>query len=353
MATNTRPELRVLHLAGSRVSAFYHDLSLLYAKDAVRPDEVHSTFAIVQPDGSWRLGDSPDALSEPMALPEALARLTRCDVVVPHMFCLPGMTSYRALFEDLMGVPLVGSPARCTALAADKALTRSVAVEAGVRVAKGEVIRRGDPITLPPPFVVKPVSEDNSLGLSLVRHPGEIDTALGTGFEHGDRLLVEQYIPGRELRVAVIERNGSLHVPPMIEYLVSEEHPIRTVSDKLRLGADGNPTSQPDRPAATPVCPAELPRQLFAALAHAATRAHRALGCRDYSLFDFRVHAQSDQPYLLEAGLFWSFSPISMISRMLLADGADLEQTTLTLGRQAARRRRVADRSSPAIDTLA
>ena len=339
---SSESQLRVLHLAGSRVSDFYYNLSLIYAKEVVQPVGVSSYYAVVHPDGFWQLGSSLESLSEKISLQEMIANLPQMDVVVPHMFCFPGMTSFRALFEDILGLPVVGSPSHCTALATNKAQTKSVVAQEGVRVAKAQVIRPGEAVTMKPPFIVKANSEDNSLGMSLVWHEDEIATALQVGFEHDETLLVEDYIPGREFRVGVVERDGKLLVLPAIEYLVSEEHPIRTVYDKYDLKADGTPSQQPEKPAVKPMCPAMVSPELFEKLATAAKRAHIALGCRDYSLYDFRVHAETNEPYVLEAGLFWCFGKISMISRMLLADGQNLEDVSLEIWRGAAGRTRVA-----------
>lgn len=339
----TESQLRVLHLAGSRVSEFYYNLSIIYAKEVVQPTGVKSYYAVVNPDGFWQLGTSIDSLSEKMLLQEAIANLPPVDVVVPHMFCFPGMTSFRGLFEDVLGLPVVGSPSSCTALATNKAQTKSVVSASGVRVAKAQLLRRGDTVTMEPPFIVKPNSEDNSLGVTLVWNETQVAEALQVGFEHDETLLVEDYIPGRELRVGVVERGGKLSVLPAIEYLVSQEHPIRTVyDDKLQLRSDGTPSKQVENLAAKPVCPADVAPELFEKLADAAKRAHIALGCRDYSLYDFRVHAETNEPYLLEAGLFWSFGKISVISRMLLADGQSLEDMALELWSVAAGRTRVA-----------
>lgn len=337
---NVRPfsPLRVLHLAGSCVSDFYHQLSLLYAKEVFQPAGTTHSYAVVRPDGLWQLGTSLEAIGEPLSLQEAIARLPEVGVVVPHMFCVPGMTSYRAFFEDILGIPVVGSPSGCTSLAANKAQTRNVVEAAGVRVAKAQILRRGDVVTMQPPFIVKPNSEDNSLGLTLVRETEQIADALRVGFEYDKILLAEEFIPGRELRVAVIEREGKLQVPPAIEYLVSEAHPIRTVAEKYELGADGMPKKQPDKPVVQPLCPAQVTPALFEQLATAAKTAHVALGCRDYSLYDFRVRAETEEPYLLEAGLFWGFGKISMISRMLLADNQNAEEIAMELWQRAARR---------------
>jgi D-alanine-D-alanine ligase len=317
---------------------------MIYAQDVVQPTGVNSYYAVIDPDGDWQLGVSLNQLSEKMSLQEMMTQLPEIDidVVVPHLFCFPGMTSFRALFEDILGLPLVGSPAACTAIAANKAQTRSVVADAGVRVAKAQQLHRGETITMEPPFIVKPNSEDNSLGVTLVEDKNQIAAALSAGFELDNTLLIEDYIPGRELRVGVVERQGQLCVLPMIEYLFTPDHPIRTLQDKLDVQSDGLPESQPQNPTVKPICPANVTPELFEKLANAAKRAHLALGCRDYSLYDFRVHAETGEPYLLEAGLFWSFNKISMISRMLSADGQQLEEVALEIWQAAARRTRVA-----------
>src|SRR5258708_22510818 len=76
--------------------------------------------------------------------------------MIPQMFCLPGMTAYRALF-DVLGIPFVGNSPTVMAAAADKATTRAIVAAAGGRVPTGEVVRRGGMPTLAPPVAVKPV----------------------------------------------------------------------------------------------------------------------------------------------------------------------------------------------------
>lgn len=334
-------QLRVLHLAGSRVSKFYYNLSIMYAKEVVQPAGVKSHYAVIHPDGLWQLGASLDELSEKMPLQEMICELPALDVVVPHMFCFLGMTSFRSLFEDIIGLPVVGSPSHCTALAANKSQSRSVVSASGVKVAKAQQFRQGDTLTLKPPFIVKPNSEDNSLGVSLVKNEAEIAEALRIGFEYDQTLLIEDYIPGRELRIAVVERDGQLCVPSTIEYFMSEEQPIRTAEDKLESLPDGT-LLQNRNTASRRACPADLAPELFEKLADAAKSAHIALGCRDYSLYDFRIHSETNEPYLIEAGLFWSFGRISVISLLLEVDGETLEDIAFKLWSNAAARTLVA-----------
>src|ERR1700760_3117812 len=121
--------IRVLHLAGSAVSGFLGDLSRLYAQDCLEATagpgyEFHVGY--VTPDQQWRfpvdLSREGIRSAEPMPLRSAVRQLAALqpDVMVPQMFCLPGMTSYRALF-DVLGIPYAGSPPGVMALGANKA----------------------------------------------------------------------------------------------------------------------------------------------------------------------------------------------------------------------------------------
>ena len=336
--------LSVLHLVGSAVSDFYYKLSVFYAQKVVQPAGVKSHYAVVHPDDLWQLGSSLDNLSAKISLPEMINQLPQVDVVVPHMFCFPGMTSYRAFFEDILGIPVVGAKSDCNALATNKSHTRNIVSAAGVRVAKAQQLRRGETVTMQPPFVVKPNSEDNSMGLTLVSQESEIETALQAGFEYDNTLLIEEYIPGRELRVGVIEQDSELYVLPALEYLLTKDNPIRTLDDKYETQSDGMSTKQPVDIASRVkiACPANIEPELAQKLADAVKNAHRALGYRDYSLYDFRIHSETQEPYMLESCSFWSFISVSVLSRMLTADGQKLEDVALKLWSNGAKRTRVA-----------
>lgn len=326
--------MRVVHLMGSAVSAYYESLSTFYAQGCVdgAQDELTRAhfdfaFAIVHATADGPRWSFPAELSEKAIA--AAPRLTHAegvqclaaidaDVCVPHMFCYPGMTTYRALL-DMLGVPILGCPPACMALATDKFQTRAVVAAAGVRVPTGELLRAGERPSLALPFVLKPCREDNSMGVSVVRRPEELDAALAEAFRFDERVVCEQFVPpGREIRCAVIEdeHGEPTRVLPCLEYFLSEEHPIRTPGDKLASSEDGKVTGLAS---GARKCPAELSDELRAKLADATIRSHRALGCRDFSLFDFRVDPEGEV-FFLEACPVCSFSPKSVI--VSLADAA-------------------------------
>jgi D-alanine-D-alanine ligase len=323
----------VLHLVGSAVDQFHAELSRLYAGgclDALA-DRIgyDAHIAYVSPDGSWRFPAalSARALSQAQActISEAVQHILSLDVdvVVPQMFCLPGMTAYRALFE-VLGIPYLGNPPAVMALGADKAKTRAVVSAAGVAVPAGQVLAPGQRRTLPLPVVVKPVDADNSVGVSLARDPAEYDTAVQAAAAHSSAVLVERYVElGREVRCGIVVRDGELLCLPLEEYTVDPDlKPIRTGDDKIGRDDDGalHLVAKDDSHALLVHDDEPFTQRVWAA----ARRAHRALGCRHYSLFDFRIDP-TGRPWFLEAGLYCSYAPNSVIPTMAAAIGLGVD----------------------------
>merc|ERR1711937_682489 len=113
-----------------------------------------------------------------------------------------------------------------------------------------------------------------------------------------------EYIAGREVRAACIEEeDGTLTVLPKIEYFLED---IRTSAHKLQTDKSGKLSSNAIKDAKRDgdrQCPADLSPELHARIDATVKKAHHALKCRHYSLFDLRIDAD-EQPYVLEACLF-------------------------------------------------
>ena len=333
MPAADRP-LRALHLVGSASDDFHADLSRLYAGaclDATADSVDYVTLiAYVSPDGLWRfpteLSTAGIGRAPALGLAEAIRHIRGLgvDVMIPQMFCRPGMTTYRALFDEL-GIPYLGNPAEVMAVAADKVATRRTVARAGVAVPDAEVLRAGDRPTLPFPVVVKPVDADNSVAVSLVRSAEEYDAAAAAALAHSDTVLVEAYVElGREVRCGIVVRGGELICLPLEEYAVdTDAKPIRLGTDKLDRTDNGElylVAKDPER--AWIVTDDDV---LTERVWDVARRCHRALGCRHYSLFDFRIDPDG-RPWFLEAGLYCSYAPGSVIAVMAAAVGIDVRE---------------------------
>jgi D-alanine-D-alanine ligase len=332
------PVLNILHLVGSAHNDFYCDLSRLYAQECLAATADRSRYnfqiAYITPDRNWRFPHSlsPEdiALTKPIPLFDAIQFLTvqNIDIMLPQMFCIPGMTQYRALF-DLLNIPYIGNTPDIMAITAHKARTKAIVEAAEVKVPRGELLRQGDVPTITPPAVIKPVSSDNSLGVTLVKEATDYDAALKKAFEYADEVIVEEFIElGREVRCGIIVKDGELIGLPLEEYLVDpHEKPIRNHADKLKQTDDGNlDYAAKDNIKAWIVDPNDPITQK---VQQVAKKCHQALGCRHYSLFDFRIDPKG-QPWFLEAGLYCSFSPKSVISSMAKAAGMPLNDLLIT-----------------------
>ena len=330
--------LRILHLVGSPENDFYCDLSRLYAEGCLAatadPSRYDFQIAYITPDRLWRLPRSLSqediAVAKPIPLFEAIRFLTsqNIDLMLPQMFCIPGMTHYRALF-DLLKIPYIGNTPDVMAISTNKATTKAIVEALGVKVPRGEVLRKGDVPTIIPPAVVKPASSADSFGVSLVKDTTEYGAALKKAFEYASEVIVEPFIElGREVRGGVIVKDGELVGLPLEEYLLDpDDKPIRTYADKLQQSEDGNLRfAAKDNKKSWIVNPNDPITQK---VQQVAKKCHQALGCRHYSLFDFRIDPDG-QPWFLEAGLYCSFSPKSVISSMANAAGIPLNELLMT-----------------------
>jgi D-alanine-D-alanine ligase len=325
---------RLLYLVGSAVDDFHADLSRLYAGgclDALAGSVRHVTqIAYVSPDGKWRFPSdlSAAAIEQARILSVAEAvnhiRALGVDAVIPQMFCIPGMTTYRTLFDKLR-IPYLGNRSDVMAVGANKTMTRCTVAAAGVRVPAAELLGPGERPALPYPLVVKPVDTDNSVGVSLARRPDEFDGAARLAFAHSGAALVETYIElGREVRCGIIVRDGELVCLPLEEYAMdARDKPIRTREDKLARTADGELYLVAKDRTKSWIVDEDDP--ITSRVWDVARRCHRAMGCRHYSLFDFRI-APDGEPWFLEAGLYCSYSPSSVLAVMASARGIEVDE---------------------------
>lgn len=344
--------VKLLVLVGSAVDDFHADLSRVYATgflDAFADEpEYELSVAFVSPDGQWCFPSGVEPVDIDAAprrpIADALAQIVEdgIDVVVPQMFCRPGMTTYRAAFE-LVGIPYLGNTPEVMAMTADKNIARAVVAAAGVAVPPGRIVTQADRARLNQarfdqaqldfPVVVKPVDSDNSMGVTVVRDSASFGAAVTDASRYSSAVLVEKYIElGREVRCGIVVVNGELVCLPLEEYAVDEDtNPIRGRADKLDRTDDGDMyLVAKDRSRAWIVDTSDpITDKVWAA----ARSCYTALGCRHYGLFDFRIDSHGN-PWFLEAGLYCSYSPSSVVSVMAAAAGMSVQELFSTTLRE-------------------
>ncbi len=161
---------------------------------------------------------------------------------------------------------------------------------------------------------------------------GTVESRNITAEDVGDHLVdlqARSFIePGREVRCGIIVKDGELVSLPPEEYLVDpHERPIRSYTDKFKKPIEGNlGLTAKEYIAGWIVDPNDLIAQK---VQQEVKKCHLALGCRHYSLFDFRIDPKGE-PWFLEAGLYCTFDHKSVISYTANAAGIPLNELFMT-----------------------
>ncbi len=240
--------------------------------------------------------------------------------------------AYVAGLLEWSGIPFTGCPAQALGLARDKARTKYLLQGAGLPTAPFFVVEN---LPVPPsplawPVIVKPVHQDASVGIdqgSVVTDQDQLTQRVTRLLEtYGPPVLVEEFIRGRELGIALIE-HPDLKPLPISEILFVEDDPA--FWPIITYDAKWNPGSR-DYEATPPRYPAAVSPRLARRLEAIGRQAFRLLGCRDYARIDFRVKP-SGKPYVLEVNPNPDFSPSAGFSGGLNSAGIAHAQFTVDL----------------------
>lgn len=224
-------------------------------------------------------------------LANVLGGLIRPDVVLN---CLHGAWGEDGCVQgvlETLNIPYTHSGVLASALAMDKAKSKAVLAAAGIPVPGGGLFDRHEVArdhVMAPPYVIKPNAEGSSVGVFLVteganRPPAEVGASDWT---YGEQVMVEPFIAGRELAVAVL---GEADGPRALT--VTDITPTKGFYDYEAKYAPGGSVHE---------LPARLKPDVFEMALRLSERAHEALGCRGVSRSDFRYDDVKDVLVLLE-----------------------------------------------------
>ena len=201
---------------------------------------------------------------------------------------------------DHLRLPYTHSGVLASALAMDKPMAKRVFASAGLRCPEGVETTLDRLLANPPetPFVVKPAAEGSSVGVVIVPDDDLRPLTDRNDVDPDCRLLVERYVPGRELTCAVLGDE------PLA---VTEIRPNQGFYDYRAKYTEGF---------ASHLVPAPLSPELYEAVMDTALKAHRVLGCRGVSRADFRLdpsQAGETGLYLLEVNTQPGMTPLSLV----------------------------------------
>lgn len=272
---------------------------------------------------SSRFGFHVDLLADDG--PESwLPRERNPNVVIDTTESHRGMTEWRwwpRAAAERLGWPVVGSSSATVRLCDNKSLARLALAQVGIPIARGVSLPMGDvdralstleSAGLGWPVVVKPVAEHSSVGVALCRdRPSVHDHLRKTVRDAGVLLLAEEYLPGREFHVCVVER-GSIQVLPLVEILGVEDG-IYTQAQK-RGASDVNHATVDLRGAG----------RWVSEICNVATHAFETLGMQGFGRFDMRLDV-TGAVRVLEANTKPSLEPGCAFDVAARTHGLDIE----------------------------
>jgi D-alanine-D-alanine ligase len=236
-------------------------------------------------------------------LPALIARLTpKPDAVFNALHGRFGEDGAIQGVLDWLNIPYTHSGVRASAIAMNKQAAKALFAASGLPVARGDVMAVDDLLTadpLPLPYVIKPVSEGSSVGVEIMRPGNNRRAEVARGWRFGRTAMVEEYIAGRELTVAVMGDRALA-----VTDIVADAGAFYDYESKYGDGGSHH------------IVPAVVHPDIYAQAMDVALKAHRALGCRGASRADFRyddTHGEPGRLVLLEINTQPGLTPTSLL----------------------------------------
>ena len=282
------------------------------------------------PGGAWEQdeGNIPAAISPVrgqgllLFTPEGVERI-ELDVVFPVLHGENGEDGAMQGLMQLAGIPCVGPNLASSAVAMDKTLTKLVADNAGVPQAAWQLVRNSDldnrmeaildqlEKRFAYPMFVKPAGTGSSVGVSKAADRNQLCTALVAAGEFDEKILVEEFIHGREVEVAVM----------------GNDSPMASICGEIDSGAEFyDYESKYITDTSTAYIPARIPAEVEEQVREAAVKVYSAIGCQGLSRVDFFVTYEENRVVFNEINTLPGFTSISMYPKLFAASGIPYSQ---------------------------
>ncbi len=209
---------------------------------------------------------------------------------------------------DMLGIRYTGTDYISSALSMDKALTKLIFVENGISTPKAHILTdRNESYEPELPAVVKVCNGGSSIGVYMAGTRDEYEKALDEAFKYENKVIVEQYIKGREFTDGVIEGEAL----PVVEIIPRQG--FYDYKNKYQAGST------------VEICPAEISEEQTKAIQELAVKAYEALGIRTYARIDFMMD-EAGRIYCLEANTLPGMTQTSLIPQEAAAIGVDFPE---------------------------
>jgi D-alanine-D-alanine ligase len=211
------------------------------------------------------------------------------------------------ILED-RGIPYTGEGVDESRLAFDKIPAKQKFAEHGVTTPHWEIIRVGQEPNLPLPYVIKAPRQGSTVGVYIVKEESQVAPALSKAAQYDNELLIEQFIPGRELTIGVL---GELALPVLEIIPKSGFYDFNNKYPFLNPQGGGG---------AEHVCPAQIPGELAGKIQDLALLASQSLGLKVYSRVDV-ILSEQNEPFVLEINTIPGMTEASLLPEAAAAVG--------------------------------
>mgnify|MGYP004541853527 CR=1 FL=1 len=245
------------------------------------------------------------------------------DVVFPVLHGENGEDGTIQGLLQLAGIPYVGPHVAASAVAMDKTLTKLVVDQAGITQAAWNLVRRSDmgsrmegtldalEAKFAYPMFVKPAGTGSSVGVSKATEREDLKKALLEAGKYDDKVLVEEFIRGREIEVAVM----------------GNESPVASVCGEIDSGADFyDYDAKYITDTSVSYIPARIPEDVAETVRDTAVKVYKAIGCQGLSRVDFFVTDEGNRVVFNEINTIPGFTSISMYPKLFAASGIPYTQ---------------------------
>ena len=228
---------------------------------------------------------------------------------------------------EILDLPYVGSGVLASALGMDKAMAKELFRSQAIPTPRGMLLVKEQASTAQLlekfglPLVVKANSQGSAVGVSIVKRESQLPAAIENAFTYDDEVLVEEYIAGTEITVAVL--GNPPQALPAIEIVPHKD--FYDYEAKYQPGMSDH------------LIPPRLPDKTIKVAQELAVRAHACLHCRDISRVDFRVTPQG-MPYVLEINTLPGMTATSLVPDAAKACGVSFAELVERLVRMALER---------------
>lgn len=211
------------------------------------------------------------------------------DFVFLAMFCKWGEDGVIQGLLETLGIPYSGCGVEASAISNNKFLFSMVAKACGIKVPKTFLLNNKDELQsfkIPIPCIVRPVYQGHSIGLSLIKNKNNLKAGVQNAFKFSSRIIIQEYIKGKELTVGVLDipRKGTVVLP------ISELRMTKEIQNSDLKDSEGEFIKT--------IVPANLSRSKTNELEKLSLKLYKALGCEGVSRFDLRQDKNGEYYFL-------------------------------------------------------